>query len=125
MRAATEAPDARRAMGLDNDSDEEALAEMPTEDPKRARGVNNKAVPRADLTTISFRGMEMTLKVRGKGRGIAVPLEGGESVDHPEAPARAGACWRSPCGGSEEHVPTGCAGLQGRRRCRSSAMDVP
>ena len=59
--AASEAPDARRAMGLDNDSDEEALAEMPTEDPKRARGVKSKAATRAELPTISFWGVEMTV----------------------------------------------------------------
>ena len=51
--AGSEPPNARRAMGLDNDSDEEELAEMPMVDCKRARGVKNTPAPRAELTTIS------------------------------------------------------------------------
>ena len=43
----------------------------PSETPKKAR--RNVA---KELRTISCRGMEITVKVRDKGWGIAVPLEG-------------------------------------------------
>ena len=111
-------------MGLDNDSDEEALAEMPMVDCKRARGVKNKPAPRAELTTISFRGMEMTVKVREKGRGIAVPLEGAslstilrhlrEQVLAGDAPL-----WRLPsaCGG--------CRPWRCRPICDGRSLTVP
>ena len=58
-------------MGLDDDSDEAELALVPSEPPKKAR----KNVAK-ELRTISCRGMEITVKVRDKGWGIAVPLEG-------------------------------------------------
>ena len=61
----------RSAFGLDDDSDEAELALVPSEPPKKARKIVVK-----ELRTISCRGMELTVKVRDKGWGIAVPLEG-------------------------------------------------
>ena len=61
----------RSAFGLDDDSDEEELALVPSETPKKARRSAGK-----ELRTISCRGMEITVKLRDKGWGIAVPLEG-------------------------------------------------
>ena len=58
-------------MGLDDDSDEAELALVPSAPPKKARKYAAK-----ELRTISCRGMEITVKVRDKGWGIAVPLEG-------------------------------------------------
>ena len=69
---AAEEPLGRSAMGLDDDSEEEALAEMPMGKPARVR----KNTKQAELRTVSFRGMELTVKARDRGRGIAVPLEG-------------------------------------------------
>ena len=69
---ATEAPLGRSAMGLDEDSEEEVLAEMPMKKPVRGRKINKQT----ELRTISFRGMELTVKARDKGRGLVVPLKG-------------------------------------------------
>ena len=67
----------RAAMGLDSDSDEDALVETPMDTDKNASARRRKdATLRAELKTISFRGLELTVKARDKGRGLAVPLEG-------------------------------------------------
>ena len=64
-------PRGRAAMGLDDDSDEEELALVPSGPPRKASKNTIK-----ELRTISCRGMELTVKARDKIRGIAVPLEG-------------------------------------------------
>ena len=64
----------RAAMGLDSDSDEEELALVPAEvvKPKRGRKLDKDK----EFRTISIRGMDLTVKLRDKCKGIAVPLEG-------------------------------------------------
>ena len=69
---AAEAPLGRSAMGLDDDSEEDVLAEMPMQ--KSARG--RKSNKQSELRTIAFRDMELTAKARDKGRGLVVPLKG-------------------------------------------------
>ena len=73
---ATEAPAlGRSAMGLDEDSEEDVLAEMPMKKSVRGRKINKQM----ELRTISFRDMELTVKARDKGRGIVAPLDGAPS----------------------------------------------
>ena len=54
--------------------EEEELALGPSEVVKRKRG--RKFDKDKEFRTISFRGMDLTVKLRDKCRGIAVPLEG-------------------------------------------------
>ena len=66
----------RDVFGFNADSDEEELAARSIKPGKKARVPKGGAKLRSELKTVKFRGLEITVKKRDKGRGLAVPLEG-------------------------------------------------
>ena len=67
------------AMALEDDSDVEDLCNIPMEEDKEAsaRVRGQERCKGAEFRTVTFRGLELSVKARDKGRGVAVPLEGG------------------------------------------------
>ena len=70
-------PAGRRGLRFDSDSDNEALEAIPmSEDKSAAARRRRRGEPRAELQTVVYRGLELIVKARDHGRGLAVPLEG-------------------------------------------------
>ena len=66
------------ALLLEDDSDVDALNETPMEEDKEASARNRRQERKvAEFRKVTYRGLELSVKARDKGRGVVVPLEGG------------------------------------------------
>ena len=84
----------RLAVTLDDDSDTEAFEDIPMgeDTDASARIRRQERWKGGEFRLVTFKDLELNVKACDKGRGVAVPLEGGgELGESLETPARAGA----------------------------------